>query len=40
MDGSALEPDYAFNDDVGHTYKANICGVAAGKCLPKEWVAT
>ena len=32
-------PDYHFNDNQGHDYFANVCGIAAAKCLP-TWLAT
>lgn len=32
--------DYVFDDGLGHTYYANICGRAAKKCLPFGWSET
>ena len=37
---AAGQGDYTFDDGLGHTYYANICGAAAKKCLPKGWVET
>jgi hypothetical protein len=39
-DGSPGRKDYFFNDGLGHDYYSNICGIAAAKCLPPNWVAT
>jgi hypothetical protein len=42
LDFSSLcnpESDYTFEDGIGHTYHAQICGLAAQPCMPKDWLS-